>query len=390
MALGKGRRLVNLALALVLAGLVGFAAKAADLNAAGAALAAGSLLADPAPAVQAAGRAMSEALSPEEEAAAEDGEDVPGYDGPLRSPEDQSGTPLPSPTPTPAPQEPAQQTPTPQPETDEAEQQTPPEGAGAVARQHYEQGSGDGYVTLPAGSIKNVTSLSDQEVARLAGAGLPFDVEVDSSEPQVLVMHTHATETYLLNDGSWYDPADTGRTTDLEANTVAVGAQLAQVLNEAGINTLHDETLHDYPSYVGSYERSNVTVRQYLEQYPSIKVVLDVHRDAIEKEGTRIAPVAQIGQEEAAQVMIICGCDNGGNLPNFQRNLAFAAAWESTMEGMFPGLTRPVLFDYRYYNQDLTTGSLLIEVGGHGNTLDQALVSGRLVGQALVRLFGAG
>ena len=258
-----------------------------------------------------------------------------------------------------------------------------------MARQHYEQGSGEGYVTLPAGSIKNLTSLSDQEVARLAGAGLPFDVELDSSEPQVLVMHTHATETYLLNDGSWYDPADTGRTTDLEANTVAVGAQLAQVLNEAGINTLHDETLHDYPSYVGSYERSNQTVRQYLEQYPSIKVVLDVHRDAIEKEGTRIAPVAQIGQEEEAQVMIICGCDNGGNLPNFQRNLAFAAAWESTMEGMFPGLTRPVLFDYRYYNQDLTTGSLLIEVGGHGNTLQQALASGRLVGQALVRLFGA-
>ena len=59
------------------------------------------------------------------------------------------------------------------------------------------------------------------------------------------------------------------------------------------------------------------------------------------------------------------------------------------MEGMFPGLTRPVLFDYRYYNQDLTTGSLLIEMGGHGNTLEQALVSGRLVGQALVRLFGA-
>ena len=124
--MGKGRRLVNLALALVLAGLVGFAARAANLSAAGAALAAGSLLADPAPAVQAAGRVMSEALSPEEEAAAEDGEDVPGYDGPLWSPDDQNGVPLPSPTPTPAPQEP-EDTPTPQPEEP---QPTPPEGAG--------------------------------------------------------------------------------------------------------------------------------------------------------------------------------------------------------------------------------------------------------------------
>ena len=141
---------------------------------------------------------------------------------------------------------------------------------------------------------------------------------------------------------------------------------------------------------MGSYERSNATVRRYLEQYPSIKVVLDVHRDAIEREGARVAPAALINGEKAAQVMLICGCDKGGNLPNYRRNLAFAGAWQATMEGMFPGLTRPVLFDYRYYNQDLTTGSLLIEMGGHGNTLAQALASARLVGQSLVRLFGAG
>ena len=88
--------------------------------------------------------------------------------------------------------------------------------------------------------------------------------------------------------------------------------------------------------------------------------------------------------------MLICGCDNGGNLPNYSKNLAFAAAWQSTMEGMHPGITRPVLFDYRFYNQVLTTGSLLVEVGGHGNTLPQALESARLAGQSLVRLFGAG
>ena len=98
--MGKGRRLVNLALALVLATLVGFAARAADLDAAGAALAAGSLLGDTAPAVQAAGRVMSEALSPEEEAAAEDGEDVPGYEGPLGTPAE-GGAPLPTAQPSP-------------------------------------------------------------------------------------------------------------------------------------------------------------------------------------------------------------------------------------------------------------------------------------------------
>ncbi|HIX32974.1 MAG TPA: stage II sporulation protein P, partial [Candidatus Gemmiger avium] len=66
------------------------------------------------------------------------------------------------------------------------------------------------------------------------------------------------------------------------------------------------------------------------------------------------------------------------------------AQWESAMESRFPGLTRPVLFDYRYYNQDLTTGSLLIEIGSHGNTLSEAVYSGQLVGEALAGLFTTG
>ena len=150
---------------------------------------------------------------------------------------------------------------------------------------------------------------------------------------------------------------------------------MAAQLNAAGVNTLHDTTLHDYPSYNGSYAKSNATVRSYLERYPSIKVVLDVHRDAIQRDdGTRVKPVADIGGMKAAQVMIICGADVDGNLPNFKQNLRFASRWQDKMESMFPGLTRPVLFDYRYYNQDLTTGSLLIEMGGHANTLEEAIL----------------
>ena len=159
------------------------------------------------------------------------------------------------------------------------------------------------------------------------------------------------------------------------------------MLNAAGINTVQDTTLHDYPSYNGSYERSNETVRGWLEKYPSIKVVLDVHRDAIEQEdGTRLKPTLQTEEGPAAQVMIICGADNGGNIPNYAQNLRFAAAWEAAMEAQTPGLTRPVMFAYRYYNQDLTTGSLLIEVGGHANTLDEAVRAGGLAARALASL----
>ena len=265
-----------------------------------------------------------------------------------------------------------------------------PADAGAVAETAYGQGSDEKYIACAAGTIKNNTSVPSAEVAAEIENPLPFAIELNSPEPQVLIMHTHATECYRPAEGLWFLPGDGARTTDRAANMCAVGAIMADTLNAAGIHTLHDESLNDYPSYTGSYSNSRAVVQQYLAQYPSIKVVLDVHRDAVEKEdGTRMAPVAEIGGRKAAQVMLICGCDNGDtvSLPNWRQNLRFAAAWEGAMEGMYPGLTRPVLFSYRFYNQDLTTGSLLIEIGTHGNNLNEALYAGQLAANALASLF---
>ena len=207
-----------------------------------------------------------------------------------------------------------------------------------------------------------------------------------SSLPQAVQALTGNIEDYRLSAGLWFAPGDGARSTDCSVNMCAVGRVVADTLNAAGINTLHDETLNDYPSYTGSYANSRAVVQQYLARYPSIKVVLDVHRDAIETEsGSRYAPVCTVDGRQAAQVMIICGCDNGTTvqLPGWRQNLRFAAAWERSMEGMYPGFTRPVLFSYRFYNQDLTTGSLLIEIGGHGNNLNEALYAGQLAAKGL-------
>lgn len=339
---------------------------------------AGAALADPAAALEAVRRLAQEdpPAQPVAAEAAPSPQPTPAPAAPSAAPEQAAAS---------APPPEASEQPVPQPT---AQPQPRPEDAGQIVTEHYEQGEGSLYISCGAGTIKNCTSLSASQIAQAASQGLPFSIEPGSSEPQVLVMHTHTTETYELEEKDWYDPEFTCRSTDLAVNMAAVGEEIAAQLNAAGIVTLHDTTLHDYPSYNGSYERSNETVRAYLEQYPSIKVVLDVHRDAIEPaSGQRVSAVAEIDGRTAAQVMIICGADNGGNLPNFQQNLAFAAAWENAMESRYPGLTRPVLFDYRYYNQDLTTGSLLIEIGSHGNTLEQAKYSGQLVGQALVDLF---
>ena len=278
---------------------------------------------------------------------------------------------------------------TPIPETTAAPER--PDNAGDIAAQTYRQGSGDGYITLAAGSIKNSTDNDDAVLAEAAEAGLPFSIELNSDEPQVLILHTHATECYQPWDDLWYDPDFAARSLDTSMNMCAVGARMTDILNEAGINTLHDETLHDSPSYTESYGRSAQTARDYLEQYPSIKVILDVHRDAIEQDGTHIKPLTQIDGEDTAQVMIIAGCNNGSTviLPDWEKNLAFAAAWETEMETLYPGLTRPVLCGYRFYNQDVTTGSLLIEIGGHANTLEEAVRAGEYAAKALASLFGA-
>ena len=261
-----------------------------------------------------------------------------------------------------------------------------PADAGTVTEQQFGQGSGEKYIPCGAGSIKNNTRQTAADIAAEIENPLPFAIEKDSAAPQVLIMHTHATEDYRLSAGLWFAPGDGARSTDCSVNMCAVGRVVADTLNAAGINTLHDETLNDYPSYTGSYANSRAVVQQYLARYPSIKVVLDVHRDAIETEsGSRYAPVCTVDGRQAAQVMIICGCDNGTTvqLPGWRQNLRFAAAWERSMEGMYPGFTRPVLFSYRFYNQDLTTGSLLIEIGGHGNNLNEALYAGQLAAKGL-------
>lgn len=259
---------------------------------------------------------------------------------------------------------------------------------GVVTPLCYGAGTGSNYIDLPlGGQIRNVTSLSSETIYSEASLATDFTVKLNApeNEPQILIMHTHTTESYQPDDSGHYDPDYICRTTDSSKNMTAVGDAMTEVFESRGIRTYHDSTVHDYPSYNGSYDRSRVTVENILEKYPSIKVVLDVHRDAIEREsGEIIAPTVTVNGQKAAQVMIICGCDDGTmGMPDCMKNLRTASLFQQYMEKRYNGLTRPVLYDYRKYNQDLTTGSLLIEVGSHGNSLEQAVYAGRLSAEGI-------
>lgn len=261
----------------------------------------------------------------------------------------------------------------------------PEEYQGPIIEEDMSVSDTTGYLSFGAGVIKNSTSLFDEEAQQYLEAENP--VQIDSDGPQVLIMHTHATESFEPYDTDIYDTRHTWRTTDNTQNIVAAGEVMAEAIRSYGIEVLHDETQHDYPSYNGSYDRSAETVKGILAQYPSIKVVLDIHRDAIISGDTVTAPVVESDEGTAAQVMIISGCDDGTmDYPDWRENLAFAIDLQQQMEADHPGFTRPVLFDYRFYNQNLTTGSLLIEVGGHGNTLSQAKLAGEWIGESLAAL----
>lgn len=257
---------------------------------------------------------------------------------------------------------------------------------GTVTQTTYGLYSGTQFFNLDkAGQVRNSTHVTNQVLLNQSRQLPEFTIDLNG-EPQVLIMHTHTTESFEPYERDFYDNSFSYRTTDPSKNTVMIGEEIKKGLAKAGINTIHDTTIHDYPSYNGSYERSEQTVKSYLEQYPSIKIVLDIHRDALESNNNLIQPVANINGKKAAQIMIISGCDDGTmGMPNYLQNFRLASLFQQQLEQDWSGLTRPILFDYRKYNQHLTTGSLLIEVGSHGNTLDQVKYSGELIGKSLAK-----
>ena len=158
---------------------------------------------------------------------------------------------------------------------------------------------------------------------------------------------------------------------------------MERVFTELGLTVVHDRTLYDYPKYNVAYDRSAEAVQRYLEQYPSIKIVLDVHRDAlVGEDGTVYKAVTRIDGVDTAQVMLVLGSSEWGEHPNWMQNLSLACRIQESMNTLYPTLARPMTMRSSRYNQQLSNGSLLVEVGTHGNTLQEALAGARLFARA--------
>ncbi len=243
--------------------------------------------------------------------------------------------------------------------------------------------------TISAGvSVTNDTSF-DIDMEALAAEGLSMRLKKD--EPHVLIVHTHSSEAYTQDPFDRYEESDANRTEDTNYNVVRVGDELAAKLEEFGINVIHDREIYDYPSYTGSYTRSGEAVENYLAEYPSIAIVIDLHRDALGSGDVVYKTKAEVQGQSSAQVMLLIGTgENGLYHPNWRENLKLALYMQNAMDDKYPTLARPIALKKERYNQHLTTGSMIIEVGSSGNTLSEALLAIDLfadsVGPALAEL----
>ena len=213
----------------------------------------------------------------------------------------------------------------------------------------------------------------------------PKRITADSNEPVVLIYHTHATEAYTQSGTNTYTPSGEARTLDTNQNMVRVGEELCKVLESRGIKTIHLTDLNDYPSYNGSYGASLKNVKAALEQYPSVKMTIDIHRDAIlNADGTPKKLTTDINGKTAAQMMLVMGTDASGlAFDDWEEHLGYAVTLQRELDAAYPNLMRSINLRKQRFNLHLTSGSMLLEVGTSGNTLEEAIYSIQLFGDTL-------
>lgn len=257
--------------------------------------------------------------------------------------------------------------------------------------------------TVPAGPAPEQLTFTPADGARISlqyGDGCayrpdaqklllqPLQWQLRGEAPTVLILHTHGSESYTHQPGQDYAQSGDYRTLDTNYNMIALGDCLASLLEAAGIRVLHDRTIHDYPSYNSSYENSRAAARAYLQQYPNIRLVLDLHRDAVLlSDGSQFAPTVTVAGEQVARLMLVVGSDGSGmHHPNWRENLAAAVKLQALLERQVPGITRPIMLRAQRFNHDLAPGAMIVEIGAAGNTLQQAMAAMPYLADAIIAL----
>lgn len=209
----------------------------------------------------------------------------------------------------------------------------------------------------------------------------PLNWELRGQQPTVLILHTHTTESYTRK-GEDYRESASWRTLDEGYNMVSIGETVREILEENGIGVIHHRELNDYPSYNGSYTRARKTLRELLKENPRILLVLDLHRDAAGDEHNQMRTQATVAGQPSAQLMMVIGT----NHPDYEENLSLGLKLHARLEQQAPGIMRPLQLRAQRFNQDLSPGALLVEVGAAGNTHAEAHIAAEKLAEAIITL----
>lgn len=191
----------------------------------------------------------------------------------------------------------------------------------------------------------------------------------------IIIYHTHTCESYTPTEANNYVASGNFRTIDLNYSVARVGTELTNNLLSLGFNVNHSIAYHDYPAYTGSYTRSLATINEILSKNPTSEFIIDLHRDAIGSM-SNYAPSVKIGDEIGAQLMFVIGTDGGGlEHKDWLYNFKLAVKIQEKANEMYPGLFKPIILRNSRYNQHVSKGACIIEVGATGNTIEQCNTS---------------
>lgn len=208
----------------------------------------------------------------------------------------------------------------------------------------------------------------------------PLKLNTSKKGPQILVYHTHTTESFLKSIDEYTMKNIASRSSNNNYNVVKVGDALINNFKKYNINVLHNSTIHDL-DYNSSYVKSLKTLTDYVDKYPSLKMTIDLHRDALGEGKLRV--VKKINGKNVAQIMFVIGTDSKLSNPKWKENLKLAIKVQERLNEICPGLAKPIYISKNRYNQHLTNGSVIVEIGGDGNVIDECVRSTSYLAQAI-------
>lgn len=232
--------------------------------------------------------------------------------------------------------------------------------------------------------LKNLTTYKI-DVDKLLSEKLKFKLAGNNVE--TVIYHTHTTESYTQSKNYMYQESGVYRTLDTNANMIKIGEEMKKSLQQKGFAVFHDKTIYDYPDYNSSYSNAGKGIAETLKKYKNTKIVLDLHRDAISVNTEQYKPVVQIEGKKVAQFLIVVGTNQGGlKHSEWRENLKLALKIKKLADEKYPGLCRNVILRKERFNQHVTNGAMIVEMGATGNTVEEVIETTKYFSEILAEV----